>query len=47
MSHELRFHPLAEEEVLTAAAWYAERSRQTADLFVSLLRRLIGRLPAR
>ena len=33
MSLDLRFHPSAEEEVLIAAAWYAERSAVAAQAF--------------
>lgn len=44
MSHELRFHPLAEEEVLTAAAWYAERSAIAAEAFVRELDLVVRRV---
>ena len=34
MNLKLRFHPAAEKEVLTSAAWYAERSPVAGQAFL-------------
>jgi toxin ParE1/3/4 len=47
---QLRLHPAAAAEIEAAFAWYAERSRPAADLFVAALElalRRIGEAPER
>lgn len=43
-SKPLRFHPQAEEEYLTALAWYRERSLIAATKFESAFEHAVGRI---
>jgi hypothetical protein len=43
-SKPLRFHPQAEQEYLTALAWYRERSLIAAVNFESAFERAVGRI---
>jgi hypothetical protein len=43
-SKPLRFHPEAEQEYLTALAWYRERSFSAAINFESAFEQAVGRM---
>jgi len=44
MSPEVRFHPEAEKEVLTSAAWYLERSPVAGQAFLLEVDRVITQI---
>ncbi len=44
MTHNVKFHPLAEEEYLTSYAWYSERSETAARAFLREMDRAILRI---